>query len=93
MSSRISGLRRERERGRKEDRLVQDLQIESIRAMIALIRTLHGIEGQRIVLWGASLGTGHLLPAAADDPAVKVVIGQQVFAEGEHVVTRSITEE
>src|SRR5256885_834878 len=51
-------------------------------AALAYARTLEGIDGQRIALWGTSFGGGHVIEAAARDGAVAAVVSQCPFTDG-----------
>ncbi len=42
-------------------------QLEDWRAAIAFARTLDGVDGERIGLWGSSYSGGHVMALAADD--------------------------
>lgn len=79
--------------GGEQGRLVPAMQIEDIATVLEFVKALPGIDAARIGLWGTSLGGGHVLAAAAADPAVKAVVSQLSFADGEQVVTRSMSEE
>lgn len=48
-------------------------------AAIAFARTLPGVRPDRIALWGSSLGGGHVLAVAAQDPTVAAVVAQIPF--------------
>lgn len=78
--------------GGEQGRLVPSMQIEDILTVITYVKTLPGIEATRVGLWGTSLGGGHVLAAAANDPSVKAVVSQLGFADGEQVVTRNMTD-
>ena len=64
-----------------EPRQVVDIagQQEDFRAAIHFVRSCQGIDAERIVLWGNSLGGGHVIPVAADDPRIAAVISQIPF--------------
>jgi quorum-quenching protein AidA len=64
-----------------EPRQVVDLagQREDFRAAIHFARSCAGIDPERIVLWGNSLGGGHVIAVAADDPHIAAVISQIPF--------------
>lgn len=57
---------------------IQD-QLADIHAAIAYARSLPGIDPDRIALWGSSLGGGHVVTAAADDPRIAAVVAQVPF--------------
>jgi pimeloyl-ACP methyl ester carboxylesterase len=51
-------------------------QREDLRAAIRFARRQPGVDPERIVLWGTSLGGGHVIVVAAEDPRVAAVIAQ-----------------
>jgi len=56
-------------------------QHDDYRAVVAWARRLHGIDPDRIVLWGSSFSGGHVLAVAAGDPRVAAVISQAPFTD------------
>lgn len=52
------------------------------RSAIDFVRTLPGIEGGRMALWGSSFSGGHVIAAAAADPAISAVVSQVPFVDG-----------
>lgn len=78
--------------GGERGRLVPSMQIDDILTVIGFVKTLPDIASARIGLWGTSLGGGHVLAAAANDPSIKAVVSQLGFADGEQVVTRHMSE-
>ncbi|HEY9265744.1 MAG TPA: alpha/beta fold hydrolase [Mycobacterium sp.] len=54
-------------------------QLDDIHAAVEFARRLDGVDPARIVLWGTSLGGGHVVMAAAHDPRVAAVIAQVPF--------------
>jgi uncharacterized protein len=54
-------------------------QLEDWRAAIRFARTLEGVDPERIALWGSSLGGGHVIVVAAEDPRVAAVVAQIPF--------------
>lgn len=54
-------------------------QLDDIHAAVEHARRLDGVDPARIVLWGTSLGGGHVVTAAARDPRVAAVIAQVPF--------------
>ena len=54
-------------------------QLEDWRAAIRFARTLEGVDLERIALWGSSLGGGHAIVVAAEDPRVAAVVAQIPF--------------
>jgi fermentation-respiration switch protein FrsA (DUF1100 family) len=51
-------------------------QREDLRNAITHARTLETIDSTRIVLWGTSMGGGHVIAAAAEDQAIAAVVVQ-----------------
>lgn len=51
-------------------------------AAIAFARGCAGVDPARVALWGTSLGGGHVLAIAADDPQVAAVIAQVPHLSG-----------
>jgi uncharacterized protein len=54
-------------------------QLEDWRAAIRCARGLEGVEPDRIALWGSSLGGGHVIVVAAEDPRIAAVVAQIPF--------------
>jgi uncharacterized protein len=54
-------------------------QLEDWRAAIRFARGLEGVDVERIALWGSSLGGGHVIVVAAEDPRIAAVIAQIPF--------------
>jgi pimeloyl-ACP methyl ester carboxylesterase len=54
-------------------------QLEDWRAAIRFARTLEGVDPERIALWGSSLGGGHVVCVAAEDPRIAAVVAQIPF--------------
>jgi fermentation-respiration switch protein FrsA (DUF1100 family) len=54
-------------------------QLEDWRAAIRCTRGLEGVDPDRIALWGSSLGGGHVIVVAAEDPRVAAVVAQIPF--------------
>ena len=57
-------------------------QLDDWRAAIAYARTLDGIDGERIALWGSSFAGGHVIAIAAGDPRVAAVVSQVPYTDG-----------
>lgn len=57
-------------------------QLEDLRAAIAHAATLPGVDPQRIVLWGDSLGGGHVISAAAGRADVAAVVAVVPMVDG-----------
>lgn len=51
-------------------------QLDDIAAAVAYARRQPGVDADRVVLWGTSLGGGHVVTAAARDPRIAAVIAQ-----------------
>jgi dienelactone hydrolase len=54
-------------------------QLEDWRAAVRLARDHEGVDTERIALWGSSLGGGHVVSVAAEDPRVAAVVAQVPF--------------
>jgi dienelactone hydrolase len=54
-------------------------QLDDIRAAVQFARRQAGIDPERIALWGTSLGGGHVITVAADDPQIAAVVAQLPF--------------
>src|SRR5436190_2810832 len=68
--------------GQPRELLDIDRQLGDWAAALAYARTLEGIDGQRIALWGTSFAGGHVIEAAARDGAVAAVVSQCPFTDG-----------
>lgn len=53
-----------------------DKQREDWRAALAYLRTRADLANDRLALWGSSLGGGHAITLAAEEPAVRAVVAQ-----------------
>jgi dienelactone hydrolase len=51
-------------------------QLADIHAAVQFARVQAGIDPDRIILWGTSLGGGHVISAAAQDPRIAAVVSQ-----------------
>jgi len=51
-------------------------QLEDWRAALALVRARHDVGGDRVALWGSSLGAGHALVVASEDHNLRAVVAQ-----------------
>jgi uncharacterized protein len=49
-------------------------QLDDYRAAIAFARGLDGVDAGRLVLWGVSFSTGHIVMLAAEDPTIFALI-------------------
>ena len=54
-------------------------QLEDWRAAIRFARGHEGVDTERIALWGSSLGGGHVVCVAAEDPRIAAVVAQVPF--------------
>ncbi|GAA2780977.1 alpha/beta hydrolase [Nonomuraea dietziae] len=54
-------------------------QQDDLRGAIGFARSAQEIDADRIMLWGNSLGGGHVISVAADDPGVTAVVAQIPF--------------
>lgn len=54
-------------------------QLDDIRSVLAHIRGIPEVDPDRTALWGTSLGGGHALTIAAEDPRVAAVVAQVPF--------------
>jgi pimeloyl-ACP methyl ester carboxylesterase len=57
-------------------------QLEDFAAAIACARSLDGVDGERIAVWGYSLGGGHVVPTAIADRRVAAAIAQTPAMDG-----------
>ncbi|MGK8464128.1 alpha/beta hydrolase [Nocardia cyriacigeorgica] len=66
---------------RGEPRQLVDIsgQIADIHAATALTRELDEVDPDRVALWGTSLGGGHVVTAAAEEPGIAAVVAQIPF--------------
>ena len=58
-------------------------QLEDLRAALGFCRSLPQVDPARVALWGTSLGGGHVLVVAAEDPLVAAVVAQLPFVGNE----------
>lgn len=65
-------------------------QREDYRAAIAYARTLHGLDGERIALWGTSFSGGHVLSLAAEDAPIAAAVIQNPFVDGRSSVAATL---
>ncbi|TIC86755.1 alpha/beta hydrolase [Nocardioides sp. GY 10113] len=57
-------------------------QLADLRAAMAAAASLEGVDPDRIVLWGDSLGGGHVISAAVDRPDVAAVVAVVPMVDG-----------
>jgi uncharacterized protein len=55
---------------------------DDYRAAVEFARGLHGVDPERIVLWGTSWSGGHVVYVAAGDPRIAAVISQSPDLDG-----------
>jgi fermentation-respiration switch protein FrsA (DUF1100 family) len=65
-------------------------QVRDYRHAITFVRTLEGIDAQRIGVWGSSYSGGHALVVGAIDRRVRCVVSQVPAVSGPHSVARLI---
>jgi alpha-beta hydrolase superfamily lysophospholipase len=63
------------------DLFVPKRQMEDWRAAIAFVRSLPGVDAERVATFGSSMGGGNALAAAAQDPRVAAAISQVPFLD------------
>jgi len=71
--------------GEPRQLIVTNKQREDIRNVIRFLKQQENLNPEKIVLWGASLGGGHVIDVAASDPSIAAVIG---LVPGIDMVTR-----
>lgn len=54
-------------------------QLDDIRSAIASLRSRPDVDPDRVALWGSSLGGGHVITIAAEDPRIAGVVAQVPF--------------
>lgn len=59
-----------------------DKQLEDWRSAVGFARSLPGVDADAIAVWGTSLGGGHVIETAADDPRIAAAIAQCPFTDG-----------
>jgi len=57
-------------------------QLRAWRDAVSFVRTLDGLDRDRIGLWGSSFSGGHVIQAGALDPRVRCVVSQVPFVAG-----------
>jgi len=76
--------------GRSDGHPRQDVdpsrQLRGYRDAVTFVRTLPGVDAERIAIWGSSFSGGHVLQAGALDPRVRVVISQAPFISGSELL-------
>jgi pimeloyl-ACP methyl ester carboxylesterase len=51
-------------------------QLDDWRAALSFVRTLDGVDANRLALWGTSMGGGLVIVIGAEDPSVSTIIAQ-----------------
>lgn len=51
-------------------------------AAIGFARSIEGVDPQRVAAWGFSVGGGHVIRLAAEDPRLAAAVAQMPFVEG-----------
>ncbi|MEJ7789801.1 MAG: alpha/beta hydrolase [Thermoleophilaceae bacterium] len=64
-------------------------QLADWRAAVAHVRSLGGVDPDRVALWGSSFSGGHVVAVAAGDERIAAVVSQAPFTDGLTVI-RSI---
>ncbi|YCU35597.1 alpha/beta hydrolase [Mycobacteroides abscessus] len=59
-----------------------DHQIEDWHAALAFARGLHGVDTDRVFIWGSAFSGGHVLRVAANDSKVRAVISVCPYTDG-----------
>ncbi len=61
---------------------------EDYRAAVDFVRSLDGVDPERIVLWGTSWSGGHILYIAASDPRIAALVSQTADFDGIKTLNR-----
>jgi alpha-beta hydrolase superfamily lysophospholipase len=59
-----------------------DLQLEDWRSAVRFVRSLDGVDGERVAVWGTSFSGGHVAVIAAEDHRIAAAISQAPFLDG-----------
>jgi dienelactone hydrolase len=57
-------------------------QLADLKAAVDRVRDLDDVDGRRVILWGFSLGGGHVLQAASEDRRVRAVVAAMPMTDG-----------
>lgn len=57
-------------------------QVEDLEAGVAFARSLDAVDGERVALWGTSLGAAHVFTVAARDPRLAAAVVQCPIVDG-----------
>jgi dipeptidyl aminopeptidase/acylaminoacyl peptidase len=76
----------------EKGRIMPGMQITDTLTIIEWAREQNYIDGERIGIWGTSLGGSHAIAAAAQDPVVRCVVSQLPIADGELLLTGNMSE-
>lgn len=61
--------------------------------VIALARTLDGVDPDRVVLWGTSMGGAHVLHVGSEDPRLAAVVAMTPAADGRAALVAALKRE
>jgi len=65
-------------------------QLEDWASALAYVRTLDGVDADRVALWGTSLSAGHVVVTASRDGDVAAVVAQIPFLDGRRTAIQLI---
>ena len=68
--------------GRPRNLISPERQLADVRAAAERLHDADGVDASRLVLWGASLGGGHVLRAAAEDVNPRAVVAVAPMVDG-----------
>lgn len=74
-------------------RLMPGMQITDALTVVEWARQHKQLNGDRIGVWGTSLGGSHAIAVAAQNPAIRCVVSQLPIADGETLLTGNMNEE
>ena len=57
-------------------------QVRDWRAALSHVRSLPGINADKLAIWGSSYGAGHTIMVASRDPNIKALVAQVPFVDG-----------
>lgn len=78
--------------GRPRNLIAPKAHVRDWRAAIDHARTLEGVDGDRLALWGTSFSGGHAVVAAARETEVDAVVAQVPFSDGIRTVLHLVRE-
>lgn len=79
--------------GGERGRILPEQQVVDILSALEFLRGRPEIVADRIALWGTSLGGANAVVAASRDPRLKCLAVQLTFADGERVVTGTMSDQ